>query len=220
MTENTKANITDSKINDLELVERLKEGDIEAFEEIVVKYRARIYHLALRITKNQEDAEEALQDTFTSVYKNISKFRGDSAFSSWIYRITTNSSLMLLRKNKRHQAVQLEEEGVHSQENWLREKQEGSDITYLSTRHELREVLQNAIRNLPEEYQAIFVLRDVDGMSNSEVSTMLNLSLPAVKSRLHRARLYLRRTLESYYQDYFCNETIFFGNGLEQAPIQ
>lgn len=186
---------------DTELVEMLKLGNVEAFGELVKRYSEKAHHLALRITRNEEDAEEVLQDVFTNVFRKIESFKGDSAFSSWLYRITANTSFMKLRKRKQHAAISLEEISMSVKENWVANRTDSCDIDYLSTRHELRAQLETAIVQLPEEYKTIFVLRDVDGISNEEVAKLLDVTVPAVKSRLHRARLMLRKSLQRFHDD-------------------
>jgi len=186
---------------DTELVAMLKAGNVEAFSEIVSRYSEKALHLALRITRCDEDAEEVLQDVFTNVFRKIESFKGDSAFSSWLYRITANTSFMKLRKRKQHVAVSLEDISANVRQNWVANRTDSCDIEYLSTRHELRAELETSIGNLPEEYRMIFVLRDVDGMSNEEVAKMLDVTVPAVKSRLHRARMMLRKSLQKFHDE-------------------
>lgn len=186
---------------DAELVELLKGGDVEAFGELISRYSEKAHHLALRITRCDEDAEEVLQDVFTNVYRKIESFKGDSAFSSWLYRITANTSFMKLRKRKQHAAISLEEISANVRESWVANRTDACDVEYLSTRHELRAELEKAITHLPEEYRMIFVLRDVDGMSNEDVARMLDVTVPAVKSRLHRARMMLRKSLQRFHDE-------------------
>ena len=202
--------VTLNKMSDVALVNLLKEGSTPAFQEIVSRYTQKVHNLSMRITRNEEDTEEILQDVFVAVYKKIDKFEGKSAFSSWLYRITANTAFMKLRKRKQTPAVSLEEAGPGATENLTHETRE-DDITALSTRHELRAELQQAIDKLPEEYRTIFLLRDVDGMSTCEVAKILKLSVPAIKSRLHRSRLMLRKRLQNFYNDY-CNEDTIFSN--------
>jgi len=190
------------KTRELELVEELRQGSLEAFHELVEHYTEKAYHLALRITRNKEDAEEIVQDVFVTVHHKINRFEGKSAFSSWLYRITVNAAFMKLRKRKQHQAISFEELGASSHENMVSNRSDACDVNYMSSRHELQEALQTAIVRLPEEYRTIFVLRDIDGLSNQEVGQMLNISVPAVKSRLHRSRLMLRKRLTKFYEDY------------------
>lgn len=196
--------------SDIELVAGLQQGDASAFSELLTRYTEKVNHLALRITRNQEDAEEILQDVFVTVFKKVDRFEGKSAFSSWLYRITVNTAFMKLRKRKQSQAVSLDEVGEAANENFSGKRSDTSDVNFISSRHELRAQLDAAIEKLPDEYKAIFILRDVDGLSNQEVGEILNLSVPAVKSRLHRSRLMLRKKLQRFYDDY-STEQIFYG---------
>lgn len=189
--------------SDVELVEQFKKGSIEAFEEIVTRYETRVFNLAMRFTRNTEDAEEVLQDVFSTLYRKIDSFQGKSAFSSWMYRIIVNAAFMKLRKNKQQQTIGIEDLPPTTQQQVLESESVfgiQSDATTLN--RELREVLQRAIRSLPEQYRAVFVLRDVDGLSNQEAGEILSLSVPAVKSRLHRSRLMLRKKLSRFYEDF------------------
>ncbi len=197
--------------NDEALIAAFRAGDKDAFVELISRYSEKAHHLCLRITRNAEDAEEILQDVFVTVYRKIDKFEGKSAFSSWLYRITVNTAFMKLRKRKQTAAISLEELTPSAHESWADTRSDTTDLNYLSSRHELREQLEDAIQALPEEYRNIFLLRDVDGLSNQEVSEMLQISVPAVKSRLHRSRLMLRKKLQKFYADYSDNESISYG---------
>ncbi len=191
------------KITDTQLVSEFKKGSMEAFEEIVSRYEAKAFNLAMRFCRNPEDAEEVLQDVFTTVYKKIDSFQGKSAFSSWVYRIIVNAAFMKLRKRKQHSTVSLEDLTPTAKQHCIEKdnlQSTRSDAIVLN--HELREILQSSINRLPEQYRAVFILRDVDGMSNQEVSEVLKISIPAVKSRLHRSRMMLRRKLQRYYGDF------------------
>jgi RNA polymerase sigma-70 factor, ECF subfamily len=193
----------EKKISDATLVEGFKKGSIEAFEELVARYESKVFNLAMRFTRNQEDAEEVLQDVFTTLYKKLEGFQGKSAFSSWLYRIIVNAAFMKLRKRKQHQAVSIEDLAPQLRQSCFEgdlSHETRSDV--LTSSRELRDMLQGAINKLPEQYRAVFVLRDVDGLSNQEVGEILDLSIPAVKSRLHRSRLMLRRRLQRYYDDF------------------
>lgn len=188
--------------SDLALIKQFNKGSLEAFEELVSRYETKVMNLALRFTRNQEDAEEVVQDVFTTLYRKLAGFEGKSAFSSWLYRIVVNASFMKLRKRKQQTTVYLEE--------LTQERGIDKDLLLGGTRHdsipshrELREVLQGAIDKLPEQYRSVFILRDVDALSNEEVAEILNLSVPAVKSRLHRSRLMLRKRLARYYEELY-----------------
>lgn len=208
-----------TEIKDAELVESFRNGNKDSFCELLTRYSEKVHHLSLRITRNEEDAEEILQDVFVTVYNKIDKFEGKSAFSSWLYRITVNTAFMKLRKRKQTNAVSLDEMNAGLQENWTSSRSDMSDVNYLCSRHELREQLEAAIERLPEEYRTIFVLRDVDGLSNQEVGEILNLSVPAVKSRLHRSRLMLRKRLQHFYEDYV-SEDIAYGSAVAQDSMR
>ncbi|MFM1847201.1 MAG: hypothetical protein RL417_675, partial [Pseudomonadota bacterium] len=147
---------------DIELVAELQKGEQAAFAELLTRYTEKVNNLALRITRNQEDAEEILQDVFVTVFKKIDRFEGKSAFSSWLYRITVNTAFMKLRKRKQTQAVSLDDVGEAANESFTGKRSDTSDVNFISSRHELRAQLDAAIENLPEEYKAIFILRDVD----------------------------------------------------------
>lgn len=198
--------MTEKKVSDSVLIERFREGSITAFEEIVSRYESKVFNLAMRFTRNQEDAEEVLQDVFTTIYKKLAGFEGKSAFSSWLYRIIVNAAFMKLRKRKQNSTVSLEDLAPAVKQYCIeREGVIESRSDTITINKELRDRVQGAIDRLPEQYRAVFVLRDVDGLTNQEVSEILDLSIPAVKSRLHRSRLMLRRKLRHYYEDFTGN---------------
>jgi RNA polymerase sigma-70 factor (ECF subfamily) len=188
--------------SDLDLINEFKEGNNSAFEELVSRYSEKAYHLAYRFTRNQEDAEEVLQDVFVTVYKKIDGFEGKSSFSSWLYRVTVNAGLMKIRKRKQDRSVAMDDilpqiENAISVRN--AEYQNADVNTY---RKQLTKAMEEAIEKLPDDYRPVFILRDVDGLTSKEVSKILNLSIPAVKSRLHRSRLMLRKKLCPLYSEY------------------
>lgn len=191
----------DKKVTDIALIKDFTKGSIEAFEELISRYESKVFNLAMRFTRNQEDAEEVVQDVFTTLYKKIDGFQGKSAFSSWLYRIVVNAAFMKLRKRRQNTAVYIED--------LVQEQKIDHDSFYIcrsdsiTINREVREMLINAINRLPEQYRNVFVLRDIDGLSNEEVSQILTLSIPAVKSRLHRSRLMLRRKLVRLYRDLY-----------------
>ena len=195
---------------DSELVEAFRAKDQGAYIELVERYTEKAHNLAVRITRSREDAEEILQDVFITVFNKIDSFKGESAFSSWLYRVTVNTAFMKLRKRKKHASVELDE-SLPSTNGWTMDRSDSCDINYMTSRHQLRQELEQAISKLPDEYKLIFVLRDVDGLSNQEVGEVLSLSVPAVKSRLHRSRSMLRKRLMKFYQDYRSLEEISYG---------
>jgi RNA polymerase sigma-70 factor (ECF subfamily) len=195
--------VKDKKVTDVMLLEQFRGGMMEAFEELVIRYESKVFNLAMRFTRNQEDAEEVLQDVFTTVFRKAAGFEGKSAFSSWLYRIVVNASFMKLRKRKQSPAVSIEDLPGGLRETILEPVDGQQTPTDLGAESkQLREAMSGAIDRLPGQYRAVFVLRDVDGLSNQEVGEILGLTVPAVKSRLHRSRLMLRRKLLRYYEEY------------------
>ena len=188
--------------DDARLVERLKARDEAALEGLMAQYQARVFGLALRLTANRQDAEEVLQDVFWSVLKNINSFRGESTLSTWIYRIAANTALMKVRKQPKSQHVPLEEELGPAMTEDGRIAEPVVDWTRLPSdeleRKELAQRLEEATAQLPPDYRTVLVLRDIEGLSATEAGEVLNLSVAALKSRLHRARLFLRKQLADY----------------------
>lgn len=201
-------------VSDIELVAELRKGEEGAFLELMNRYSQKAFNLAMRLTRNIEDAEEVLQDVFVTVYNKIDSFEGKSAFSSWLYRITANTAFMKLRKRKNSESVSFEDISSSVKENWAGHTPDDCDENYMSVRHELRAMIEQAVQRLPDEYRTIFVLRDIDGLSNEEVSEMTALSVPAVKSRLHRARMILKKKLQRYYDDYTRDDYISAGKNM------
>jgi len=190
--------------DDNRIIKGLKKQDEQSVVDLIDKYQGRIYNLAISILRNEADAEEITQDVFMTVYQKIDSFKGDSAFFSWIYRICVNACLMRLRNRKRTDAVSIEEfmpvfteEGRHASEigDWSRE------VERRVLNRELGDVLRTFIAELSEKYRVVLVLSDVEGLSNEETANILGLTIPAVKSRLHRARLYLRERLDKYLKE-------------------
>lgn len=186
---------------DEELVRHAQSGDTRAFDELVRRYKDKVYRLSYKILRHEDDAAEALQDAFLSAFRGIDKFKIESTFSTWLYRIATNASLMKYRKRRDHH-VSLEQSQSSDEEaetlqlpDWS--KQPLNELLNSET----REVMEEGIQRLPEELRTVFVLRDVEGLSNSEVANILDLTVAAVKSRLHRARIALRDRLNRYFAD-------------------
>ena len=186
--------------SDTDLVNGIANKEESCFEELLLRYGNKVHNLALRITRNQEDAEEILQDVFITVFTKVNSFEHKAQFSSWLYRVTMNSSFMKIRARNRRRSVYLEDIDASTRQNWVGNRTEMFDIDFMSSRHEVREAIERAIKDLPDDYRAIFVLRDIDGLSNEAVSKVLNLSVPAVKSRLHRSRLLIRQQLKYLYE--------------------
>jgi len=189
--------------SDQPLVKKAQQGDYYAFEALVNRYEGKVYRLAMRMLRNQEDAEDALQETFLQVYRGLRGFEGRSTFSTWLFRLATNVCLMKIRQKETQPAQLLpleeylpqHEEGVHSQIQEWPEKPEEELLN-----KESREKMLEALEKLPADYRAVFILRDIEGFSNAEAGEALGISVAAVKSRLHRARLALRGMLAGYFQ--------------------
>ena len=187
---------------DAELVEALRREEPDAAERLVERYGDRVYRLAMRITGLKEDAEEAAQDALWTAARKVSMFKGESAFGSWIYRITANAAYQKLRTRRQKSAeIALEDvlpsldgDGRHFEpmDDW------SNRVDEQALQGELRSVLQKAIDGLPADYRTALVLHDVEGLSNPDIAEALNISLPAVKSRVHRSRLFVRKLLADY----------------------
>ncbi len=183
------------------LVARAREGDSHAFGELVRKYEGKIFRLAQHVTQNREDAEDVLQETFLKAYEHLDQFQGNSKFYTWIVRIAVNQALMKLRRRKTDKSVSLDEAIDTGEDTVVREIAAWDpDPEQRYTQEELREILDSAVDSLAPPYRSVFVLRDVEDFSTEETAEALNLSVPAVKSRLLRARLQLREKLTRYFK--------------------
>jgi RNA polymerase sigma-70 factor (ECF subfamily) len=187
--------------SDLDLIEEFRKGDQSSFEELLGRYSNKVFSLASRLTRNPEDAEEVLQDVFVTVHRKISSFEGKSSFSSWLYRVTVNAAFMKLRKRRQDLSVPLEDVIQQPHSVAALRSPETAFVDAQSIRNQMLEALESAIRKLPDDYRPVFILRDVDGLTSREVSKILDLTVPAVKSRLHRSRLMLRRRLTRFIDE-------------------
>jgi len=183
------------------IVAQARLGDAKAFSELLRRYEGKIFRLAQHITQNREDAEDVLQEAFLKAYEHLDQFQGQSKFYTWIVRIAVNQALMKLRKRKSDRSVSLDETIDTGEDTVAREIaawDENPEQQY--SREEINEILSSAIDGLAPIYRAVFVLRDVDDLSTEETAEALELSVPAVKSRLLRARLQLRDKLTRYFK--------------------
>jgi RNA polymerase sigma-70 factor, ECF subfamily len=187
------------QITETQLVSRAVQGDKNALSEIVLKNEQMVYNTALRLVANTDDAECVLQETFLKVFQALPDFKGESSLSTWIYRIATNYALMRLRDKKK------DFKGMDNVENQISKatvtafnRSIGNNPLRAVMNSELRQTMDKAIADLPPKFRSVFVLKDVEGFSLKEIADMLNLSLAAVKSNLHRARLFLRDRLAEF----------------------
>jgi len=188
-------------LSDEALVELAREGRLGAFDALVRRHTPRIYNLAMGMMRNQADAHDAMQDAFLAAYRRLDGFRGDAAFGSWIYRIATNACLMRMRRKRRRPEVSLdlEHSGFGEDGSWARPVEDLSPrVDELYEQKELGRVIQAGMDTLPETYRAVFVLADVELKTMKEIAEILDLTVPNVKTRLHRARLKLREYLADY----------------------
>lgn len=179
-----------------DVIERLKSGDQQAMETIFNLYSVKLYNAALRILGEPADAEEVIQDVFWTVYRKAKSFQGNSQFSTWLYRLTVNAALGKIRRRKASKEVDYEEylpkfqtDGHHT----VRPVVDWSDnLDEQYSKHELQELLGKALNELKPLDKSVVVLSDLEGLSDKEIAVTLGLSVSAVKTRLHRARLFLR----------------------------
>lgn len=189
-------------MNDTALIDRLRQGDPDAFETVMERYGGRVYRLALGITRSASDAEEVVQDVFVTIFRKIDAFEARSAFSTWIYRVTTNAALNKRRGKRSEVETPLEDLLPAYLEDGHRDGDRSFLLADWSARpdeellsREGRREIARALDALPPAYRAVLVLRDVDGLSNEETAEALAESVSSVKSRLHRARMALREHL-------------------------
>ena len=187
--------------NETELVAAARKGDTEAFTTLAKQYDRNIYRLAINITRNKEDAEDVLQEAFLKAYTKLDKFQGNSRFYTWLVRIAVNEALMKLRKRKSDRTVSMDEPVDTDEDPVVREHADwGDNPEQQFAKTELQEILTKAIHTLEPAYRTVFVLRDVEQLSTEEAAEALGLSIPAVKSRLLRARLKLRDQLTRVFK--------------------
>jgi RNA polymerase sigma-70 factor (ECF subfamily) len=188
-----------SDMVEVQLIHRVQAGDAAAFETLFQRYSIKVYRQAMHLLNNEAEAEDTLQEVFLTVYEKANTFRGDSAFSTWLYRLTANAALSRLRRRKRRPEIlmddylpQFQDDGHHLVRpvvDWSHNLE--SDFA----REETQRLLRQAIEALQPTDKAVVVLSDLEGLSNQEIGEVLGLSVPAVKARLHRVRLFLRGML-------------------------
>jgi RNA polymerase sigma-70 factor (ECF subfamily) len=193
--------VKDAASDEMALVQAAKRGDVSAFEQLVKRYDRNIFRIAQHITQNREDAEDVVQDAFLKAYENLEQFQGNSKFYTWLVRIAVNESLMKLRRRRSDRTVSLDEDIETEEDTMPREVADWSpNPEQLYKQGELKDILRKTVQGLPGSFRTVFVLRDVEGLSTEETAEALDLSIPAVKSRLLRARLQLRERLNKYFR--------------------
>jgi len=200
-TESVPVEIPVEENDELDLVARSRQGDTAAFSTLIKRYEGKIFRLAMNFTQNREDAEDVLQEAFFKAYEHLDQFQGNSKFYTWIVRIAVNQALMKLRKRKSDRAVSLDEQIDTGEDTVVREIAAWDpDPEQQYSQEELHKILNEAVLDLAPIYRTVFTLRDIDGLSTEETAEALELSVPAVKSRLLRARLQLRDKLTRFFK--------------------
>lgn len=189
-----------NKESDLEIIKKAKLGDQKAIVELIKRYERTIFNFAFKICRDKDKAENTMQETFINILKSLHQFDGNSKFSTWVYRIVLNNCLMESRENsKTKEQLSLEDEDITIEEpsnnRWYELPMENL------LNNELKSLLDSAIKKLEPLYREVFILRDIEGLSIEETGQVLNLTVPTIKTRLHRARLFLRNELKHYFEN-------------------
>ena len=186
--------------DDLDLVHAAKNGDVAAFEQLVSRYDRKLLRIAQSITHNREDSQDAVQEAFLKAYQNLSAFREDSKFSTWLFRITVNQSLIKLRRQRASREASLDEDFRAAGDVLPKEVTDWApNPEQLFWASELRDLLIKCLRELSPILRTVFVLRDIEGLTIDQTAEVLNVSQTVVKARLLRARLQLREGLNKYF---------------------
>ncbi|HUT53820.1 MAG TPA: sigma-70 family RNA polymerase sigma factor [bacterium] len=182
---------------DEHLIGQARSGDAAAFEALIERYRSRVFRLAVRFTRNPDDAQEVLQEVFFTVYQKLGQFEGKSAFSTWLYRVAVNTALMRLRGRDKAELVSISEFPDDS----LPGETEGKGPEDKIMTEQALARIERAMIPLPADFKTVLILRDIEDFSNEETAEIMGLSVAAVKSRLHRARGFMRKKLEDLYKE-------------------
>lgn len=188
------------------LIELSVSGDIEAFETLIQSHQKKVYNIALRMTKNPEDAQELAQDAIVRAFTSIGKFRGDSSFSTWLYRITINVCTDFLRKKNKAVLISMEQ-GAASNDNQqgIQVEEEAPGPEELAEKKQLKKLVREAMDSLSDEHRQVLILRDIMDLSYKEIANTLNLNEGTIKSRINRARAGLKKIITQraeLFQDY------------------
>ncbi len=181
-----------------ELLEKSKNGDIEAFEKLIERYQKKVFNMAFRIIGNHDDASELAQEVFIRIFKSIKTFKEESSFSTWVYRITTNICLDELRKRKNRKIVYLDDD-IKSEDGEMKRQLEDTRPTpeAAAEKNEVKRVVESAIQALSDEHRTVIVMRDLQGFSYEEIASIIKCPEGTVKSRINRARQALRDILKN-----------------------
>jgi RNA polymerase sigma-70 factor (ECF subfamily) len=185
-------------MEEIELIEKAQLGDKKSLAELVKKYESTVYNFSFKICRDKDRAENTMQETFLSLIKNIKQFKGDSKLSTWLYTVVSNHCLMLARTESKHAYTSFDDEDAAIDEMKFTEWNAEPDKAAESK--EIKELLDDSIAKLHPDYRVVFLLRDVEGFSTEETAKICNMSVPAVKSRLHRARAFLRNELNKKFK--------------------
>jgi RNA polymerase sigma-70 factor (ECF subfamily) len=184
-------------MEEIELINLAKNGDRKALTQLVKDHEQTIYNFAFKICRDRNKAENIMQETFYSMVKNLKQFDGNSKLSTWLYRIVSNHCLMLARKDKLRTFVSIDNDDDLYEDRYTADWTKIPNLNIENT--ELKSILDNAINKLSPDYRLVFLLRDVEELSTEETANITELSVPAVKSRLHRARAFLRKELNEAF---------------------
>ncbi len=184
-------------MDDKELIKLAQDGDRNALAKLVKLYEQTVYNFAFKICRDKEKAEHTMQETFMSMVKNIKQFSGKSKLSTWLYTVVSNHCLMMARANKKHIHTSIDDDDALIDDKHIADWKVTPEK--VAENNELKEVLDEAIKKLPADYRIVFMMRDIEGLSTEETGKAINLSVPAVKSRLHRARAFLRNELNKTF---------------------
>ncbi|MDQ8201666.1 sigma-70 family RNA polymerase sigma factor [Pelagicoccus sp. SDUM812003] len=184
---------------DLAIVQKVQAGDVDAFDDLIVKYRERIYAVIYNLTSNREDASDLAQDTFIKAFQSVGRFKGKSSFFTWLYRIALNTTLTHLRKHKLRRFFSFEKmsEEDHSA-GFIDQLKTDSDSDKSALMNELQEKLNDAFQKLSVKHRTVITLYEIDGLSHKEIAEIVGTSVGTVRSRLHYAKQFLQAELKDY----------------------
>lgn len=189
-------------MRDEELVRGALVGDDRCFECLFQKHHQKVYNLAFRIVRNHADAEDLVQEIFMQVFKKLGSFKFKCQFSTWLYRVASNFSLMRLRSHRRNAFVYIDDWDKNHLENIIEDRSQTNNIDHMSCGHEVRGVINNAVMSLPERCRSVYILKDVDGLPLKDICEELDITVSLLKNRLHRARALMKKAVQEYVDDY------------------